>query len=125
MYIPTIMYIFVEQLTINNYNMAKKVNQKEVCTLIDNTDSNELYWKVNTAQLIKEILSNNETGVLSVPLTIFSRILAEVGERASELNDPKLNALMCRLAIYDVADPYSENYDNELVNSIIETANKK
>ena len=125
MYIPTIMYIFVEQLTINNYNMAKKVNQKEVCTLIDNTDSNELYWKVNTAQLIKEILSNNETGVLSVPLTIFSRILAEVGERASELNDPKLNALMCRLAIYDVADPYSENYDKELVNSIIETANKK
>ena len=111
--------------TINNYNMAKKVNQKEVCTLIDNTDSNELYWKVNTGQLIKEILSNNETGVLSVPLTIFSRILAEVGARASELNDPKLNALMCRLAIYDVADPYSENYDNELVNSIIETANKK
>ena len=105
--------------------MAKKVNQKEVCTLIDNTDSNELYWKVNTAQLIKEILSNNETGVLSVPLTIFSRILAEVGARASELDDPKLNALMCRLAIYDVADPYSENYDNELVNSIIETANKK
>lgn len=99
--------------------MAKTEKQKEVTTLIDNVDSNELCWKVNTPQLLKEILANNETGVLSVPLAIFSRLLAEVGNRASELNDPKLNALMCRLAIYEVADPYSKNYDKALTDSVI------
>lgn len=79
-----------------------------------------LQWRVNTPQLLKEIIGNNETAILSKPISIFGRILAEVGERAAELNDPKLNALMCRLAIYDVADPYSENYDPDLTNEVIE-----
>lgn len=76
-------------------------------------------WRVNTPQLLREVLQNNETSILSKPLNIFGKILAEVGERASELNDPKLNALMCRLAIYEVADPYHKNYDAELTNKTI------
>jgi hypothetical protein len=84
-----------------------------------------LLWRVNTAQLLKEVMGNNETAMLSKPLTIFGRILAEVGERAAELNDPKLNALMCRLAIYDVADPYSEHYDEKITNETINKAYKK
>ncbi len=87
---------------------------------LNGTESNKLRWRVNTPQLLKEIMENNETQPLRMPLTIFADILAEVGERASELNDPKLNALMCRLAVYEVADPYSPEYDRELTNETIE-----
>lgn len=80
----------------------------------------KLSWKVNTPQLLKEIQQNNDTKTLAVPLQIFANILIEVGERASELNDPKLNALMCRLAIYQISDPYNKDYDEELSNKIIQ-----
>ena len=88
--------------------------------LAEGTSSRTAQWRVNTPQLLKEIIGNNETAVLSKPLAIFGRILAEVGERAAEINDPKLNALMCRLAIYEVSDPYNANYDAELTNATIE-----
>lgn len=70
-------------------------------------------WRVNTPALLAEIYkSNPTTSVLRIPLQAFANILAEVADRASELNDPKLNALMCRLALYAVADPYNkEEYD--------------
>ena len=98
-----------------------------MCELSKQTEIDEavLVWRVNTAQLLKEVMSNNETAMLSKPLVIFGRILAEVGERAAELNDPKLNALMCRLAIYEVADPYSKEYDEKLTNDTIRAAYKK
>lgn len=79
----------------------------------------KVQWRVNTPQLLREVLSNPSASILSKPLNIFGKILAQVGERASELNDPKLNALMCRLSIYEISDPYSENYDAELTNKII------
>jgi hypothetical protein len=85
----------------------------------NSTTDNKLMWRVNTPQLLKEIMQNNEVAILSKPLEIFATILAEVGERASELNDPKLNALMCRLAIYEVADPYDKEYNSELTNDTI------
>lgn len=84
--------------------------------------THNLDWRVNTPQLLNEILGNNNMVILNKPLSIFGRILAEVGERASELNDSKLNALMCRLAIYEISDPYNENYDEELTNNIINAA---
>ena len=101
-------------------NKKTKAPNDEKQALADGTVKNQLQWKVNTPQLMKEILCNNATAILRVPLTIFSGMLAEVGERASEINDPKLNALMCRLAIYEVSDPYNENYDAELTNATIE-----
>lgn len=85
----------------------------------NSTTDNKLMWRVNTPQLLKEIMQNNEVAILSKPLEIFATILAEVGERASELNDPKLNALMCRLAIYEVANPYDKEYNSELTNDTI------
>jgi len=86
---------------------------------------NKLTWKVNTPGLLNEIMSNNGVAVLYKPLVIFASILLEVGERASELNDPKLNALMCRLAIYEIADPNNKNYNKELSQKIIDKQNKK
>lgn len=83
-----------------------------------------LNWRVNTPQLLQEILTNHRMAILSKPLTIFGNLLAEVGERAAELNDPKLNALMCRLAIYEIADPYNKNYDEALTNEVINKGEK-
>lgn len=83
------------------------------------TTGDNLYWKVCTAALLKEILNNPGTAILSKPLQIFADILYEVGERAAEINDPKLNALMCRLSIYAESDPYNPEYNKELTDQII------
>lgn len=82
----------------------------------------KLNWKVNTPQLLKEIQNNQSTAILRIPLQIFANILAELSERAIELNDTKLNGIMCRLALYDQADPYSENYNREMIEKVISDA---
>lgn len=79
-----------------------------------------LDWKVHTPNLLKEVLANPSTGILSAPLKIFGDILFEVAERASEINDPELNLLMCRLALYEVADPNSKNYKPEVFDELQE-----
>jgi hypothetical protein len=68
-------------------------------------------WKCHTPNLLQEVLCNPSTSVLSIPLNILGRLLYEVGERASQLNDPELNRLMLQLTLYEVADPESPNYD--------------
>lgn len=83
------------------------------------TNGENLEWRVCTPALLREILNNPGCQILARPLQIFGCILAEVGERASEINDPKLNALMCRLAIYSISDPYNPEYDKDLSNEII------
>lgn len=85
--------------------------------------ADELQWRVHTYRLLKEIVENSQQPVLRQPLNIFARLLAKVGERAIELNDPKLNALMCRLTIYTVADPESPDYDPEIVERVMQSAN--
>ena len=82
-------------------------------------DDKNMVWKVNTPQLIKEVLTNHGMGCLHVPMNIFSSLLTEVAKRASELNDPKMNALMCRLAMYEISDPYSKEYDSKMVEEIL------
>lgn len=79
-------------------------------------------WKVNAPSLLKEIADNSRQDVLRTPLQIFMGILAEVAMRASEINDPQMNALMCRLALYSISDPYDPDYDGELTRKIIEDA---
>lgn len=80
---------------------------------------NTLLWRVNAPQLLKEVLNNPGTSMLAKPVQIFGLILSEVGVRAAELNDPRLNALMCRLAIYSIADGFSPDKNFELVNEVI------
>jgi len=76
-------------------------------------------WKVHTANLLEEILVNNDCNILKVPLNIFGKLLYLVGERAAELNDDKLNALMLRLTIYEIADPENPNFNSKLVEELI------
>ena len=85
-----------------------------------------LQWKVNTPGLLKEIVQYSKEGAaLRIPIQVFGDILFEVGQRAAELNDDQMNALMCRLAIYEIADPYNPNQDKELTAKIIEKGRRK
>lgn len=78
-----------------------------------------LIWRVNTPGLLREIGSNNAMAVMSKPLMIFARILGEVATRASELNDPKLNSLMAKLALYEITNPESKEYDRVRTEQLI------
>lgn len=83
-----------------------------------------LEWRVHTSRLLEEIIQHSGQQVLTQPLRILGRLLAEVGERAIELDDAKLNALMCRLTIYTVADPDSPDYDPELLQKTLSPNDK-
>jgi hypothetical protein len=73
-----------------------------------------MVWRVNTPGLLREIVIYNPTlQVLAAPVNIFQGILASIAARASELNDPIMNGLMARLALYEITDPYSSDYDQE------------
>jgi hypothetical protein len=62
-----------------------------------------LQWKVQTAQLIREIIEHNSNmWILRMPLLIFRRLLVQVAERAIAIDDPELNILMLRLGLYEV-----------------------
>lgn len=84
-----------------------------------------LHWKVHTYRLLAEIVQCSGQAILKQPLNIFGKLLHAVGERAAELNDPKLDALMCRLTIYTVADPDSPDYDPAIVRAVIQAANNE
>lgn len=76
-------------------------------------------WKVNTAELLKEVLNNPGAAALKVPLVIFGNLLAEVASRCAEVNDPVLNGLMAQLALYEVTDPCSRQYDSTIAEGLI------
>lgn len=80
-----------------------------------------IYWKVHTPNLLKEMGNNNPSlACMRSPLMILADLLYQVGKRAAELNDPKLNELMMRLTIYESADPQSEHYDERLVSKYLD-----
>lgn len=79
--------------------------------------------KVRSRLLLEEILCNSQVArAMRIPVQIFDNILGEVAARAIELNDLKLNALMCRLALYSISDPTSSDYDSERTKEIINKA---
>ena len=83
----------------------------------------KLGWKVCTSGLMKEILTNVDKkgqSALRDPIIIFANLLIQVGQRATELNDPELNKLMIRLCIYSISDPNDPEYNPELVSKILD-----
>ena len=78
------------------------------------------HLKINTPSLIDEIAKNPECSILRIPLISLKNILGQVASRASELNDVELNKLMMRLALYEIADPYSNEYDSDFVRAYID-----
>jgi len=76
----------------------------------------KLQWKVHTLELFKEISSNfRHNAQIRIPLQILQNLLAQVAQRATELNDPQLNKLMIRLTLYSIADPNEPDYDPKAI----------
>lgn len=88
-------------------------------------ETKKLRWTVHVPNFFQEIMLNKELWIMRAPMQIFQNILLEVATRASELNDPIMNALMMRLALYDIADPQIEGYDSKFINDYIEKAYEK
>ena len=104
---------------MENKNKSSNEAHSEPLQQCNVSRSRKVQWKVNTPSLLQEILTNNHVSILNIPINILARLLADVATRASELNDDKLNALMCRLALYEISDPYSENFNEKLTDEII------
>lgn len=63
------------------------------------------YFHLNTVGLPHEIADcNNGMWVFRVPFNVLRVLLAQVAQRATELHDRKLDALMVRLGLYEI-DP--------------------
>jgi len=79
-----------------------------------------LKFRVDTVALLHEIANCGlpiTQGILKLPLNIFKNLLAEVAERAININDPELNILMLSLGLYEVPP--------NKINSCIEEQRKK
>ncbi|MPS48523.1 hypothetical protein [Methylobacillus sp.] len=61
--------------------------------------------KVHTPRLLEHVLDNPGTQILYRPFQFFGRMLGEIADRAAQLNDPILNDLMLRMALYEEGDP--------------------
>lgn len=61
-----------------------------------------LHFRVDTPALLREIMVNDVMACLRVPINVFQNLLAQVADRATELNDPRLNVLMLELNLYEV-----------------------
>ena len=68
----------------------------------------KLSFDVNTPQFLKEACENVNGGMYATCWNVFRNLLAQVAERATELNDPILNTLMIRLNLYEI--PNKERY---------------
>lgn len=82
--------------------------------------SQKAEWRVNVPGLYKELIENvPQASCMRAPFQILMAIMYELGERAAELNDDELNALMCRMSIYEISDPYNPGSDPKLTNEVI------
>ena len=77
-------------------------------------------WSVHLPALLKEVMNNPGCAALGVPFRILAGILEKMGERAAVLNDPALNEYMARLALYEVTDPYSKDFDSALRRRVLQ-----
>lgn len=66
----------------------------------------QMTFDVNTPQFLKEACENCEHGMYSIVWNIFRQLIVDVAERATELQDPVLDALMIKLNLYEM--PNSE-----------------
>jgi len=66
----------------------------------------EMYFKVDTPAMLKEALEcgGPDMAIFKIPFNVFQGLLAEVAQRAIELNDPELIQLMKDLKLIEAAE---------------------
>jgi hypothetical protein len=85
-------------------------------------------FKIDAVALLTEIADcalYPKMGVLKVPLNILLRYVDSIATRASELNDPILNKIMCDMALYEVANPSSKDYDASVLEQVYKAAKEQ
>jgi len=80
----------------------------------------KVVWRIHLSRMLDQLFDTNKMGVWVRPIQQLAKIMDEVATRASELNDPKMNALMCRLGLYAISNPDDPEYDPEATRKIIE-----
>ena len=79
-------------------------------------------FKINTQAFLAEWFENGTTeaqqSALQIPFQFLIRYLASLTNRCGEINDPVLNKLMCEMSLYSMADPYSEDYRPEYIETV-------
>lgn len=75
------------------------------------SETKQLLWKVNTVGLLREIANNSGHDILRIPIAILGHLLHSVAERAAQLHDHELDKLMLRLALYDIGEVGSPEYN--------------
>ena len=81
------------------------------------------FFKVHVPNLLNETFTAavrpEDLQALRIPLNTFVKYIYSVAERCAEINDPILNRLMVEMALYEVGDPQSKNYDPKKIAEII------
>lgn len=111
--------------------METKVIETKLRNVFNSADQN-LGFDVNTPQFLKEACEGANGGMYAVCYNIFKGLLAQVAERATELHDPVLDALMIRLNLYEVAPKeryvmlakLAANYDAAIYEQKLQTLRK-
>jgi hypothetical protein len=72
-------------------------------------EKEKMFWRCDINSIVREIVENNKgVWAMRMPLQILLRMLYDLGQIALRVNDPELNAMMLRLAIYEDGD-YNKN----------------
>lgn len=84
-------------------------------------DNPLLEFRIHAPQFLKEVFNANPRlgSVMFIPANTLRLYLLQIAQRAAELNDHKLNAIMCQMALYSIADPWAEDFDAKKTKEII------
>lgn len=80
-------------------------------------DTTKLQWKIHLPNLLSEITScslRDGSGILRVPLNTLRILLQELTSIAIRIDDPELHKVLCKLTLYDIADPEHPDYDPDV-----------
>ena len=84
------------------------------------------FFRVHVPNLLNETFTAavrpKDLQAIRIPLNILVKYIYSVAERCAEINDPILNRLMVEMALYEVGDPHSKNFDPKKIAEIIEKA---
>lgn len=82
----------------------KKKNNANCKTIVPSSVNpfDQLTFDVNFPEFVREACENCNGGMYAITWNIFKNLIGQVAQRATELHDPVLDALMIKLNLYEV-----------------------
>ena len=80
-------------------------------------------FDVNFPGFIKEACENCNGGMYAITWNIFKNLIGQVAQRATELHDPVLDALMIKLNLYELPNEERRKMISKLQQNYIEQVN--